>query len=232
MKKSIDYTKVHNDNRSSYIDKDNCEEVKEELKACKNFFEVKAIIEREFPSWIVSMSDAYSKDYDFLNTTWELFCGKIKAKKQQIVLVDFIPNEEDYTKDPRMIKPGQGKAILPVQPMTGQGVSALPSYSLLTKFLDTMAVNGFLVRRNTEFILCEYCKAVLPSKDLYKKWYKQWYYTYGDRIPRYHKRMCEGCKDLKVSYKDLSDTTASINPEDIKVIAKEINCMRSNNLPR
>lgn len=122
------------------------------------------------------MTDNYSKDYEFLNESWDALSKKLKIPKQQIILVSFIPNEKDYS--------------------SGE-------FSLLVKFLDTMTANGFLVRRNSEYILCKYCKAAIPSERIYKILFKNWYFAYGDKVPTNYKDHCKGCKNMKVKYTDL-----------------------------
>ena len=113
------------------------------MKKCKTLDELKNLINEVYPDWVQQFYRGYSSDYSCLTYSWHTMCQALKTAPKGIILVEFVP--------PSIKDVGAEE------------------YSLLRKFLDTMVVSGFVVRRTIEFRVCPKCKLVLPKHNLYKK---------------------------------------------------------------
>lgn len=74
--------------------------------------------------------------------------------------------------------------------------------TLLIKFLDTMTVNGFCVRKLSEFFPCSICSALIPSKSIYTKLA----FTKPECVPEKWSNKCIKCGDFQGSSKDSGNT--------------------------
>jgi hypothetical protein len=143
-----------------YIDTENSDEIISQLKSCKSLEEIKDLITRTFPNWMRHFYSTYSQDYPSLIFGYVSVCKNLNTTPKGIVLVDFIPAEQEIGK-----------------------------YTLLTKFLDTMTVNGFCVRKLSEFFPCNVCSALIPSKSIYTKLA----FTKPECVPEKWSNRCRKC---------------------------------------
>lgn len=111
------------------------------LRECKTIEEVKSFINVVMSDWIVSYHNTYSMDYPYLINNFIQVCKRYKTEPKGIVLVRYIPGENDL----------------------------ISEYRVLTRFLDVMAANGFCVRRQSEFFPCKKCDCLIPVRPLYSK---------------------------------------------------------------
>jgi hypothetical protein len=146
-----------------YIDDENKEENISKLKSCKSLDEIRELIGQIFPKWIKGFYTTYSQDYPSLIFGYVSYCKLLKTTPKGIILVDFIPTEEE-AKDPNC------------------------KYTVLLKYLDTMTVNGFCVRRSIEFFPCT-CQALIPSKNVYSNLA----FTKPDSVPKNWSNKCTKC---------------------------------------
>lgn len=145
---------------SDYTNPKNHKEIIEEIKTCKNIGEVRDIIKNTFPNWIVSIHRDYSNDYPRLRYTYQTLCKAMNVEGKGIILVNFIPS-----------------------------VNNPPEYTLLTKFLDIMTANGFIVRRTEEFRACSKCDRVIPVYQLYGTLR----YKNPETVPKTWEPNCSSC---------------------------------------
>jgi hypothetical protein len=84
-------------NSLNYKNPLNIKEILEDIKNSPTIVDIKPILEKTFPNWIVGGMLGYSKDYSYLEKNWEEICKIVGTPKAQIVIVDKIPQGEEYT---------------------------------------------------------------------------------------------------------------------------------------
>ena len=112
--------------------------VMKNLTTCATIGDVVALVDRTFPTWIVSICDAYSDDYDDLTRNWHACCDKLDVAPRKIFIVDDVPATEDSSK------------------------------SFLLHVIDILSATGSIVRRVQEFSACPSCRKAIPTKESYE----------------------------------------------------------------
>jgi len=125
-----------------YEDTDQSEQIIRDFKNILdrgNPLEMQVFIENTYPGWLVTVSDAYSADYIFLENNWSVICDKIGVKKGRIITVDrvFFDKKDD------------------VRHHTIMTVS------------ECLTREGYVIRRADEFINCDVCLGVIPSYEIW-----------------------------------------------------------------
>lgn len=82
---------------TEYLDPDNVMSIKEEIKNAPNLGSLKAIVDRVYPNWIKGVMTDYSNDYPELKKNWYEVCEKNNTSPKQIMLVDFISFDPQYS---------------------------------------------------------------------------------------------------------------------------------------
>ena len=126
-----------------YQDNDNSTLIVDELKTCTTALDLMNIIYREFPDWITSVVPTYSDDYPSLKKNW--FDVIVETNK---------------------------KSSLQTTPQAILLVSHLQfgtNYITLTTICELLTIMGYVVRRNTEFVVCSVCLKAIPCEQLYNK---------------------------------------------------------------
>lgn len=82
---------------NKYLDPDNVNDIKEEIKNAPTLGDLKNILDKVFPSWIQGFINDYSEDYPELRKHWENICFENQTQPKQIILVDFISFDESYS---------------------------------------------------------------------------------------------------------------------------------------
>lgn len=72
----------------SYNDPPNVDSIIEEIKQLPTLGDIKPLLDKYFPDWIVGSIDEYSKDYLVLEKNWKHVCGKLKVKPANIIIVN------------------------------------------------------------------------------------------------------------------------------------------------
>ncbi len=72
-------------NTSSYTDPENIEDIFEKIKEAKTIKDVKELIDRTFPTWIVNFTNSYSSDYACLQNNWQNYCEILKTTPKLII---------------------------------------------------------------------------------------------------------------------------------------------------
>jgi hypothetical protein len=80
-----------------YIDPSNSDDIIEKIKTLPTLGDIKNLADEIFPGWIVRTVDSYSTDYQWLTENWKHTCSKIGVERKQIMLVDFINFEDQYS---------------------------------------------------------------------------------------------------------------------------------------
>jgi len=105
------------------------------------------------PKWIEGVADKYAPEYAGLEKTWDDLCEKVKAKKNKILIVSYLPMTSTSDNDQYI------------------GIIA-----------DMLVSKGYLLRRPSELIICPNTGDALVSKKMFsyfkrynnvfpKKWY-------------------------------------------------------------
>lgn len=81
-----------------YMDPLDVDEVMEKLHATQTNSEIRSLIEKTYPTWLVHSTDRYSPDYPHFQKNWELIIDNRGLKPQEIVLVDFLLFNSDQHK--------------------------------------------------------------------------------------------------------------------------------------
>jgi len=147
-----------------YKNPENPEEILSKLRECSSLEDIKKLIYGIFPDLVKEYTRGYSSDYPYLIITWYTLCKAIKTEPKGIILVEFVP------------------------PSIKDDISE--EYSVLRKFLDVMTANGFVARRNEEFMLCNKCGLAIPRHNLYK--YVK--FRFPDKFPDKWDIKCSECE--------------------------------------
>ena len=91
------------------------------------------------PEWICHVSDRYDPGYTHLQGNWEKICNELKISPQKIILVSELPDADLEDRDRTMN---------------------------LLFLCDFLTNKGFVIRRNTEFIINSR-GLVIPNYELY-----------------------------------------------------------------
>jgi hypothetical protein len=81
-----------------YSDPFGTSEIIEELKNTPTLGRVFDIVNRVFPTWMVTTVDNYSVDYPELTSTWVIAASTIGVRPTKIIIVDYLhPSSDGYT---------------------------------------------------------------------------------------------------------------------------------------
>lgn len=80
-----------------FTDPYNSSDIKEQIKNFETVKDIIDLINNTFPNWIIDTFDGYSKDYPHLENNWNIICDKCNVKKQKIVVVEEIVNDDSHT---------------------------------------------------------------------------------------------------------------------------------------
>jgi hypothetical protein len=86
-----------NNKEIDYSDLSNSDEIKQNLSNLKTLGDVKEYIDTIFPNWFIATIDNYSDDYPHLKKNWSDICEKIGIEKTQILIVDQLSHEPQYS---------------------------------------------------------------------------------------------------------------------------------------
>ena len=120
---------------------ENNDQVSETFGALQNATqhdEIINLINILLPEWIVHITDEYAPEYKELSKTWADLCDKLKAQKQYICIVKYLPLE--------------------VKELNDQYINAIA---------DILVGKGYLLRRESELIICKNTGKALLSKKMY-----------------------------------------------------------------
>ena len=73
---------------NNYEDPNNVEDIIEEIKSLPTLGDIKPLVDKYFPGWIIGTLDGYSKDYMFLENNWRTVCNMMNIKPLKIMIVD------------------------------------------------------------------------------------------------------------------------------------------------
>ena len=113
------------------------DEVIENLKKCQTENEAKTYIEMILPGWLVNSFREYCEDYGWLTRNWNFLCEQRNTTPKLIVLVTDI----DFSMNDRDI--------------------------LIRRVCDYLTLNGYIVRRQNEFVACTVCGKAIPDSEIY-----------------------------------------------------------------
>jgi hypothetical protein len=71
-----------------YKDPENVDFIIEEIKSLPTLKEVKPIVDKYFPSWIIGTVKDYSIDYPTLKNNWIIVCNGLKISPLEIIIID------------------------------------------------------------------------------------------------------------------------------------------------
>lgn len=78
---------------AKYQNPANHQEISSQIKECKTIGDVKALVDKIFPEWFVTVMPCYSNDYPQLQANWE----KSNPTIAQIMIVEDVEQGDDYT---------------------------------------------------------------------------------------------------------------------------------------
>ena len=136
----------------------------------KDFTHIKDPVEQlEFvrnflPNWITNVIDNYSDDYNYLIQNWKLICNGMNVSPQKILLVNHLPTNKD---DKDFLK--------------------------INFISDLLTRNGYIIRRNNEFISCRNCLKAIPSESLYNMIREKAPPQISSTTPLYYSDTCSNC---------------------------------------
>lgn len=73
---------------SKYIDPPDVETIINEIKNLPTLGDIKPLVDKYFPEWIIGTIEGYSKDYIFLENNWKNVCNKMNVSPTKIIIVD------------------------------------------------------------------------------------------------------------------------------------------------
>lgn len=82
---------------NSYKDPENINEIKEKITTLQTLKELVEYINEIYPGWLINYVDRYSYDYPHLEANRDYICRQNKTKKAQIILVDYLSDDEEYS---------------------------------------------------------------------------------------------------------------------------------------
>lgn len=109
------------------------------LQNAEQHDEIIKLINTLLPEWIVHITDEYAPEYKQLSKTWEELCNKLKVQKQYICIVKYLP--------------------LDVKELNDQYINAIA---------DILVSKGYLLRRESELIICKNTGKAMLSKKMYE----------------------------------------------------------------
>lgn len=72
---------------SKYIDPPNANEIIEEIKNLGTLGEIRELVDRVFPGFIIGIIPKFSKDYAAIQKNWEIVCSRIGIQPAQILII-------------------------------------------------------------------------------------------------------------------------------------------------
>lgn len=126
-------------NKDKFKDPENLEEIRDLITKCPTLKEIIELIEQIYPNWIITFLHKYSDDYPHLEKNWEILTKKTNINKTQILIVEYIDDEDDG------------------------------NHELIQLFVQLFNEIGFIVRSKEEIFPCKICKAAIPHIPSYNK---------------------------------------------------------------
>jgi hypothetical protein len=83
---------------SKYFDPENYESIVEEIKNAPTLKEIKGIVDRLYPDWIVCLLDGFSKDYPHLDKNWKKVSIQMKVSQTKVMIVRNFEHGNDNMK--------------------------------------------------------------------------------------------------------------------------------------
>jgi hypothetical protein len=81
-------SEITNEYIDIYQDPENVDEIIDEIKKLPTIGDIKPIVDKYFPKWIIGTIYDYSEDYPTLRSNWHTVCNMMKVKPTQIMVVD------------------------------------------------------------------------------------------------------------------------------------------------
>ena len=139
-----------------YINPSNFDDIIEKIKTLPTLRDIKNLSDEIFPGWIVQTADSYSTDYQWLTENWKRTCSKIGVETTQIMLVDFINFEDQYSVlqmfSETFTRAGFNVRSSHEYMLCSKCGSVIPNQSLMNIFME----KGFLVPKEWSPI-CSVC---------------------------------------------------------------------------
>jgi len=98
-----------------------------------------AKVNTDLPGWLTGVYDAYRSDYPHLISNWLKVCKMVKTSPKKILLVKEIPHIRDENLNMKIID-----------------------------YCNILARLGYIVRRESELVVCKSTGKIIPSKELHK----------------------------------------------------------------
>ena len=83
--------------KDKYVDPENTVQLIEELKSQPTLGDVKALVDRVFPEWIVTVMNNYCEDYPHLQQNWNRICTEMKVRPAQVVIVEELVHDDAHS---------------------------------------------------------------------------------------------------------------------------------------
>lgn len=71
----------------SYKDPENIDSILDEIKKAPTLGDIKILIDKYYPNWIIDVIEKYSLDYPNLNSNWMTVCKKCNTTPKKILIV-------------------------------------------------------------------------------------------------------------------------------------------------
>ena len=110
-----------------------------DLKELQTNEELISGIEKLLPEWIVNVVDDYAPEYNELTVAWQKLCDKLKIIRKKILIVQYLPIE-----------------------------NKTPNDQYINIIADILVSKGYLIRRQSELIICKRTGLALLSKKMYE----------------------------------------------------------------
>ena len=117
------------------------EEIKKIIESDSEI-EIRELIDKIAPNWLIGTYDSYSDDYPHLTNNWKAMCKNLNTTPQKIVIVKNIPlDEKDNDK---LFKPKLA-------------------------ICEVLTIKGYIIRREEEIVGCLECNKAIPNSIIYNQ---------------------------------------------------------------
>jgi len=82
---------------SKYSDPENIKDIMESLKTMPTIGDIKILIDKTFPNWIITTVTKYSSDYPHLTMNWSKITKKTKVIPTEIIIVEEMSFDDNHT---------------------------------------------------------------------------------------------------------------------------------------
>lgn len=80
-----------------YLDPPNTPEILSKLRELPTLGDVKNLVDKTFPKWIVALLIGYSEDYPTLTENWNSICESNNIKPTKVLIVDYLEFNDSHT---------------------------------------------------------------------------------------------------------------------------------------